>query len=217
MLQEYILLKEEAKNAGEALPTHVSNQVLQNIIENSIDAMVAACFQNTFIIPKFKELYFIFHKHADSSPADDRSKLPALTFRKFIYSHFIDEAEFQSFLVGSPLNHFTHVVRNLVGYSDGCTAEEVKDDKVFAAHRLVLDLALRESFLRQTKSELLFNAFGEENIDSLFGQGSHDDQADGGGPANDKGMSFCFHQSEQSLLRYVVDSGGGKELHNEFT
>lgn len=93
----------------------------------------------------------------------------------------------------------------------------MKDDKVFAAHRLVLDLALRESFLRQTKSELLFNTFGEENIDSLFGQGSHDDQADGGGPANDKGMSFCFHQSEQSLLRYVVDSGGGKELHNEFT
>ena len=184
--------------------------------QNSIEAVVATCFPNTFM-PKFRELYFIFHKHTGSASADDRSKLPALAFRKFIYSHFIDETEYQEFLKNNPLSQFTQVVGNLVGYSDGCTAEEAKDDKAFSAHKLVLELALRESFLKDRKSDLLLNVFGEENHKNLFGQWSHGEQRVSSVSEYDKGMSFCFHQSEQSLLRYVLDSDGSKDFHNEFT
>ncbi|MBW8309963.1 MAG: hypothetical protein K0M45_10100 [Candidatus Paracaedibacteraceae bacterium] len=169
-----------------------------------------------FTIPKFKELFFIFRDK--SSSFEDELKLPALYFRKFIYSHFINKEEYRKFLENNPLTEFTNIVNNLVVYSEGCSPGESKDTQTFTAHSLVLELALQESFLRQEKMNLLLNVFGEDNIDALFGQGSHGERIEQEtDPSGKKGMSFCFHQSEQSLLRYILETEGSKKYHNEFT
>jgi len=57
---------------------------------------------------------------------------------------------------------------------------------------------------------LLKEIFGEDSLDELFGQGSH------GEGDKKKGMSFCFHQSEQALLGYLLKKDGNKKYHNEF-
>lgn len=210
------LTEAEATNATAFLPAHVRNQVEKVMNDNSIDVLVKNCFPGVFTQPRFRELFFIFRANNSSSP--EEWKLPALAFRKFIYNHFIDGQEYSNFLKGNPLTQFIGIVNNLVGYSDGCSPEEPKDAKIFTAHGLVLELALQERFLREKEMDLLLNVFGEENIDDLFGQGSHgeiiEEEADS---QRKKGMSFCFHQSEQGLLRYILETDGNKKYHNEFT
>lgn len=83
------------------------------------------------------------------------------------------------FLASSQFGQFVNLVNNLVSYSDECSTRDQQETRIFSNHNRVLELSLRESFLRANEVDLLSNLFAEENIDNLFGQGTHASSEEG--------------------------------------
>lgn len=189
------------------IPAYVKGEVEKYLLKFTLEGIVRDCFPKEFFACPYQGPLFVLQSHNDPNDL----KQPALDFRQFIYSHFVDEVGYQEFRARNPNLPFIHIVNNLIGYTHGCTSEEYRDHRLFLGHERILELALLESYLRQVKAESLLSVFGEENVDDLFNQGSHD-RSD-----HEKGMSYCFHHSEQALLRYLLEGDiKNKKFHNEF-
>ncbi|AIL12862.1 hypothetical protein IM40_04000 [Candidatus Paracaedimonas acanthamoebae] len=198
------LNKKEVETTIIALPTCLKTKLKEQIEGSSLESIARECLKD-FFLPAYKNPIFIFDSNASSI---DQLKDSILNFRGFIYSHFIDEESegYKLFMQNNPHTTFISILRGIASYSKGCSG-----DKMQKQSEPALNLALQEIYLRQPATEkLLKEIFDEDSLDELFGQGSH------GEGNKKKGMSFCFHQSEQALLGYLLKKDGNKKHHNEF-
>lgn len=184
------------------LPSFVKSEVSQALRGSSLEHFFDNCFPKDFFPCHFKGPVFVLHPNND--PKEQRQ--PALEFRRFLYSEFVGEEEYEAYKGANQYMPFIRIINNLMGYTHGCTGEEIRG----VAHDFVLDLALMESYLREIKKQTLLDVFGVQEIDDLFNQGSHD------GTDDDKGMSYCFHHSEQALVHQLLEGNKLKNVyHND--
>lgn len=220
-IERNISLKEvEAnnKNLPPSLPKSIQEKIKTLLKENNIAFIANKYFHveaPPFFATPLEESLFVFRSNEESS---------VLNFRKFIYSHFITEEEWNEILTANnPFLRFNPIIKNLVTYSDGCSSylsskedsdsskkqqtkkkqhSAEKEDPAVRAYNFILELALAENYIAQEKEDLIQAVFNERPTD-LFDAGKHDK----GKSSGDRklGMSFCFHQSEQSFLLYLLE------------
>lgn len=202
------------KNLPSSLPKSIQEKIKTLLKENNITFIANKYFHveaPPFFATPLGEPLFVFRSNEKSS---------VLNFRKFIYSHFITEEEWTQ--ISSPFDQFKPIIKNLVTYSDGCSSylsskedsdsskkqqtkkkqhSAEKEDPAVRAYNFILELALAENYIAQEKEDLIQAVFNERPTD-LFDAGKHDKSKSSGD--RKLGMSFCFHQSEQSLLLYLL-------------
>jgi hypothetical protein len=219
----FITLK-EAREAGKHLPGYLKSQIESNALYNIVERNFKSYFKEK---SDYQGPVFIFSSDINSS---DELESIALNFRLFILNHFIDTNSYEEFIKDHPLTTSLKKVeptmQDVVNYATGCASRPVGG---FATYKLVFDLTLREKYLCEKQADHLRKIF-DVSLDDLFGPGRHKPHQDEKKdktlkeneekkPNSEKGMSYCFHQSEQSFLRYLFGLKRGtleKDTKNSF-